>query len=66
MRNCMLSRRSLPNISDWANADRTNIHAKPQMKVATAELEFSQVAISGAGPFRAEAKVLTAVWVNIW
>jgi hypothetical protein len=49
-------------------AERTNIHAKPHTNVTTAELELelSQSATIGAGPFNAAATLVTAVWVKIW
>lgn len=59
-RNWMLNRRSLPNISDWARADKTNIHAKPQIKVVTSGLEYSQFAIKGTGSFKPKATLSTA------
>lgn len=65
-KNWMDSRLSRPNIRLATIADRTNIHANPQINAADPELDASQLASMGVGPAKAVATVLTAVCVKIW
>lgn len=46
-------------------AESTNVHANPQIKAATAELEVNQVATIGANVIKADDRVFSAVWVKI-
>jgi len=46
--------------------DKRNIQAKPQMKTATAKLEFSNEEINGAESRMDETTVVRAVLVKIW
>jgi len=46
--------------------DRRNIHAKPQMKTATAKLEFSSEETVGAENRMYETTVVRTVLVKIW
>ncbi len=65
-KNWIDKRRSFPNIKVATMADRTNIHAKEQMKPANSELDVNQEAIVGATVESEAATVDRAVWVKIW
>jgi hypothetical protein len=54
------NRFSLPNISVSTTAERTNIHANPQIKAAEAEPELNHDAKTGTGPPNVAANVLIA------
>lgn len=62
----MESRRSLPNINVDTIAESTNIHANPQMKTASPELDVNHEETRGRGPCNDAAAVVRAVDVKIW
>ena len=62
----MKTRFCFPNIMFDIVEDKRNIQAKPQMKTATAKLEFSNEEINGAESRMDETTVVRAVLVKIW